>query len=182
MATLKLKHLILFAICLMLFISTNFPGGALLSLFAWMQLCLLLWRQDFTARNQIKFSILFLSLVPTYFLWGAVNSFVFIYAQSSHLIFILMYGLLSFIVCFWITLFSVFSFAYAKNNDTLLEVYSKCLSHIKSEKYVFLYVSAIVFLISISSIPVAEDYKIVLGIITAHVFLRSQEIKALISV
>ena len=177
MATLKLKHLILFTICLALFIYTELPGGALLSLLAWMQLSLLLWKQEFTAKNQIKFFILFLSLIPTYFLWGAVNSFISIYAKESHLVFILMYSLLSFVVCFWITLFSVFSYAYAKNDDTLLEVYSNCIAQIKNQKYVFLYVSMIVFLISISPIPVTEDYRIVLGIIAAHVFLQRQALQ-----
>jgi hypothetical protein len=180
MATLKLKHLILYIIAFVLCVFSEIPGGALLTLFAWMQLALLLWKKDFTFKNQIKFFILFLSLVPTYFLWGAVNSFISIYAKESHFIFILMYGLLSFAVCFWITLFSVFSYAYSKSNETLFELYSVCISKIKTHKVVFLYTTLIVFLISISSLPLTEDYRIVLGIISAHAFLKFSEIKKLI--
>ncbi len=172
MATLKFKHFILFLISFALLIYSEFPGGALLSLLAWMQLSLLLWKQKFTAKNQMKFFILFLSLIPTYFLWGAVNSFISIYAKESHFIFVLMYGLLSFVVCFWITLFSVFSYAYAKHDDTLLEVYSNCISEIKNQKFVFMYISLLVFLISIAPIPITADYRIVIGIISAHLFLQ----------
>jgi hypothetical protein len=58
-------------------------------------------------------------------LWGAVNSFVSIYTKESHLVFILMYSLLSFILCFWITLFFLFSFAFAKEQQTLLSLLSE---------------------------------------------------------
>ncbi len=178
--TLKLKHLILYIASFVLLILSEIPGGALLALFAWMQLALLLWQKEFTLKNQLKFGILFLTLIPTYFLWGAVNSFVAIYAKESHFIFIIMYGLLSFIVCFWLTLFSVFSYAYSKLDETLLELYSACIAEIKTQKVVFLYTTLIVFLISISPLPLTEDYRIVLGIIAAHLFLKFSELKKLI--
>lgn len=176
MATLKLRHLVLFIISFLLLIFSEMPGGALLSLFAWMQLSLLLWKKEFTLKNQMKFFILFLSLLPTYFLWGAVNSFISIYAKESHFIFIGMYGLLSLVLCFWITLFSVFSYAYAKESQSIIEIYSICISKIKTEKYIFLYVCALVFLISMSPLPLTEDYRIVLGIIAAHIFLKYTDI------
>lgn len=178
--TLKLKHLILYTITFILFILSEMPGGALLALFAWMQLALLLWQKEFTLKNQIKFFVLFLSLVPTYFLWGAVNSFISIYAQKSHFVFITMYGLLSFIVCFWLTIFSVFTYAYSKSDDTVFELYSNCIAQIKNQKVVFLYTALIVFLVSIAPIPITEDYRIILGIVTAHLFLKFSEIKKLI--
>ncbi len=180
MATLKLKHLILFVICFILLLFSEIPGAALLALFAWMQLSLLLWKKQFTFKNQIKFFILFLSLVPTYFLWGAVNSFITIYTKESHIIFICVYTLLSFAVCFWITLFSVFSYAFDKDADTLLEIYSNCIGQVKTQKYIIFYISLIVFLISFYPLPFAEDYRIVLGIIAAHVFLQRQVVLALL--
>jgi hypothetical protein len=145
-----------------------------------MQISLLLWKKQFSFKNQIKFSVLYLFLLPTYFLWGAVNSFISIYAKESHLVFIAMYGLLSFILCFWITLFSVFSFAYAKDDEPVLNHFGQTVGQIKKSKYVFLYVSMIVYLISIVSLPITEDYRIVLGIVVAHCFLKFENIKALI--
>ncbi len=180
MATLKLKHLILYVICFGLLIFSEIPGGALLALFSWMQLAILLWQKEFTLKNQIKYTVLFLSLVPTYFLWGAVNSFISIYAKESHFVFIIMYSLLSFGVCFWLTLFSVFVYAYSKSDDTVFELYSNCIAEIKKQKIIFLYTTLIVFLISISTLPLTEDYRIVLGIIAAHVFLKFSDLKKLI--
>ncbi len=179
MATLKLKHLILFAICFLLLVFSEIPSGSLLALFAWMQISVLLWQKQFTTKNQIKFFVLFLSLIPTFFLWGAVNSFISIYTKESHLIFILMYGLLSFIVSFLITIFSVFSYAYSQEQDTVLEVYSNCIAKIKDHKLIFFYTSLIVFGVAILPIGLSEDYRIVLGVVAAHIFLKHEQIKKL---
>ncbi len=180
MATLKLKHLVLFIISFVLSIFSELPGGALLLLFVWMQIALLLWGKKFTAKNQIKFSIIFLFLLPTFFLWGAVNSFISIYTKESHLIFIVMYGLLSFILCFWITLFSVFSFAYAQDEEPILNLFTKSVRQVKNHKYVMLYVTLIVYLTSIAPAPLAEDYRIVLGVVFAHCFLKFDRLKTTI--
>lgn len=179
MATLKLRHLILFLLSFALLVLSDIPGGAMLLLFVWLQIALLLWKKPFTLKNQIKFSILFLFLLPTFFLWGAVNSFVSIYTKESHLVFILMYSLLSFILCFWITLFSVFSFAYAQEQQTLLSLLSECIQQVKNHKTIVLYLSLIVYLVTILPIPLAEDYRIALGIVVAHGILTFDQIKSL---
>lgn len=179
MATLKLKHLILFTICFLLLVFSEIPGGSLLALFAWMQISVLLWQKEFTSKNQIKFFVLFLSLVPTFFLWGAVNSFISIYAKESHLVFTFAYGFLSFVVSFLITVFSVFSYAYSQESDTVLEVYSNCIAKIKEQKIVFLYTSLIVFCVAILPIGLSEDYRIVLGVVAAHLFLKYDHVKKL---
>lgn len=180
MATLKLRHLILFMISFILLVLSDVSGGAMLLLFVWLQIALLLWKKLFTLKNQIKTSVLFLFLLPTFFLWGAVNSFISIYIKESHFIFIIMYSLLSFILCFWITLFAVFSFAYAKEEEPVLNLFSESVKQIKSHKYVILYISLIVYLTSILPIPLAEDYRIVLGIIIGHSILKWDHLKSLI--
>jgi len=91
-----------------------------------------------------------------------------------------MYSLLSFILCFWITLFSVLSFAYAKENETVLNLFSESVKQIKNNKYVVLYISLVVYLISILPIPLAEDYRIALGIIIGHSILQWDHIKMVI--
>ena len=180
MATLKLKHLVLFIISFFSSIFSDLPGGALFLLFVWMQMALLLWGKKFTWKNQIKFAVIFLFLLPTIFLWGAVNSFISIYTKESHLVFIAMYGLLSFVLCFWITLFSVFSFAYSKEEEPILYLFIQIVSQIKSHRFVMLYVSLIVFLIAVAPLPLAEDYRIVLGIVLAHCFLKYEKLKTAI--
>lgn len=180
MATLKLRHLILFIISFILLVLSDLPGGAMLVLFVWLQVALLLWKKPFTLKNQIKTSVLFLFLLPTFFLWGAVNSFISIYIRESHFIFIAMYSLLSFILCFWITLFSVFSFAYAKENEPALNLFSESVKQIKDHKYVILYISLMVYATTILPIPIAEDYRIALGIIIGHSILQWDHLKILI--
>ncbi len=180
MATLKLRHLILFMISFVLLVLSDVPGGAMLLLFVWLQMALLLWKKLFTFKNQIKISILFLFLLPTFFLWGAVNSFISIYIKESHFIFIMMYSLLSFILCFWITLFAVFSLAFAKEEEPVLNLFSESVKQIKCHKYIILYISLIVYLTSILPIPLAEDYRIALGIIVGHSILQWDHLKSLI--
>jgi hypothetical protein len=180
MATLKLRHLILFIISFLLVVLSDLPGGAMLLLFVWMQIALILWKKPFTLKNQIKTSVLFLFLLPTFFLWGAVNSFISIYIKESHFIFMMMYSLLSFILCFWITLFSVFSFAYAKEQEPVLNLFSESVKQIKTHKNVIFYISLLVYLISILPIPIAEDYRIALGIIIGHSALKWDHLKILI--
>ena len=152
----------------------------MLLLFVWLQIALLLWKKPFTLKNQIKISFLFLFLLPTFFLWGAVNSFISIYAKESHFIFIGMYSLLSFILCFWITLFAVFSFAYAKENEPILNLFSESVKQIKNHKYLIFYISLIVYLTSILPIPLSEDYRIALGLIIGHSILQWDHLTKLI--
>lgn len=179
MATLKLKHFVLFTVCFILLYYAQVPGGALLALAAWLQLCLLLWNKAFTVKNQIKFFLLFLALLPTLFIYGAVNSFVSVYAKESHAFFILMYALLSYCLSFLITLFLVFTYAFSTEEQTLLEIFSSTIAAIKKNKLIIFYVSSIVFLTGIVPRLLTEDYKITLGIILAHGFLRQNELKHL---
>ncbi len=179
MATLKLKHFVLFIICFILLYYAQVPGGALLALIAWLQMCIPLWNKAFTIKNQIRFFLLFLTILPTLFIYGAVNSFVSVYGKESHVLFVFMYSMLSYCLSFLITLFLVFTYAFAKEDQTLLEMFSSTIASIKNNRFLIFYTSLIVFLTAIVPRILTEDYRIALGIILAHGFLRQSELKKL---
>lgn len=177
MATLKLKHLLMFLVTFGLLYLAEIPAGSLIALGCWMQLSILLWHKEFTATSQKKFFYLFLSLVPACFFWGSVNSFMEIYLQEGHWVFLSMICTISFILCFWITLIGVFGYKFETNEDNLSTLYGKCIAEIKNQKKVILQISLIVFVISLIPKILSADYKIVLGLIVAHAVMRRSALK-----
>ena len=175
MATLKLKHLLLYALCFILFIFTQMPGGALISLFLWMQIALLLWQKNYNFKNQIYYFNLFLTLIPTVFVWGSVVSFIEIYSKESHVLFILAYSIVNFAFCYLFTVFGIFNYAFCLPEEPLLLSFKKCISEIKNNKLIITYVSILVFLTTLVHNLLSADYRIILGVVLAHLFLRQED-------
>lgn len=176
MATLKLRHLLLYIFCFAVLVLTQFPGGALLALFLWMQLALLLWKKNYNLKNQIHYAIHFIFLIPGLLIWGAVNSFFESYSHQNHLLFSIAYGFLSFSFCFIYTLLTVFNYAFTQPESSITQVYRTCFQKIKTHRFIIFYVSLIIFLMTIVRYFLPVDYKIVVGIITAHLFLQQDEL------
>lgn len=175
MAILKLRHFVLYLALFVLFYITQFPTGALLSFVLWTQICILLWGKNYTTQSQIKYLVFSLSLVPSLIMLGAVTSFFQIYSTESHILFMIAYGLISFLLTFYIVLFSIFGFAYSTSEMTILEIYSTAIARIKLDKLLILYVTLIVFLISVLKNFLEIDYRISFGLIVAHLFLRQDQ-------
>lgn len=181
MATLKLKHLALYFLTFLLLYFSQIPGGALLSIAAWFQMAILLWRLQYTVRNQFRIFIYFLTLIPLFLFLGSSSSFILIYLKEGSILFFMMAMLLTGILCFFTALFTVFSFKYFNAAKSIQDIYSQSISGIKNQKQI-LFISTLVLLILILlPIPMRQDFKISLSIILVHLYLHRKPIRLLIS-
>jgi hypothetical protein len=178
MATIKIKHYVLFFLLFGIFRLTDFPGGALVAFILWMQLCILLWRKEYSFLNQ-KVNLAFaLSLVPALLVWGAINSFFFSYSAQSHWLFSLFYGLISFALCSYLVLFSIFGFAQsgslpkASTTSAVLSIYATGVAQLRKYQSLFLWLTTLVYLLSLVPWILPVDYKITLALVVGHLALR----------
>lgn len=180
MATLKLRHLLLYFLTFLLLYFSQIPGAALLSIAAWMQVCILLWKLQYSARNQGRVFIYFLTLIPLFLFLGSSSSFILIYLKEGSLLFLIFSFVITFILCFFTALLTVFIFRDFDRAKTIGEIYTIAFQSIKNKKRK-LTASAFVLLITIlAPIPIRQDFKIVLSIILLHLFLHRKQVQHLI--
>ncbi len=181
MATLKLKHLLLYFFTFLLLYFSEVPGGALLGLAAWLQICVLLWGLEYNAKNQITMFLYFLTLIPFFFFLGTSSDFTRIYLKEGSLIFFFIVTIMTLIMCFITVLFTVLSFTQNISNFNVTQIYIATLKSISLQKKKLAGASFCLFLLIILPIPLRQDFKIVLSIILIHLYLKRKQVQGLIS-
>ena len=125
MATLKFRHLILYFICFTLLYFSDFPGGALISIASWLQVCVLLWGFTYNLRTQAKVFIYFLTLIPIYFLLGSSSAFSQIYIKENSHLYFLLSCVLTYSLSLLAIIFSVLSFKLSSIENGITDLYAK---------------------------------------------------------
>lgn len=178
MATFKLKHLILYFITFAFLYFSQIPGGALLSIAAWMQVCVLLYGIPFTVNNQIRMLIYFLTLLPLFLFLGSTSSFILIYLKEGSILFLMFAASLTFIICFFVSLLLIFSFEAFKTTTTVSQIYTTIFQQIKNRKAHLALSSLILMILILLPLPIRQDFKISLSLILIHLYLRRQQVRA----
>jgi hypothetical protein len=181
MATLKLKHLLLYFVTFLFLYFSEIPGGALLSLAAWLQVCVLLWRMDYNAKNQVTMLLYFLTLMPLFFFLGSSSDFTKIYLKEGSLIFFFFVTIMTLIICFMTVLFSVFCFKQNISNYNVAQIYTSTIKSISSQKKELAKTSFCLFVLILLPIPIRQDFKIALALIFIHLYLKRKQVQDLIS-
>lgn len=181
MATLKLKHLLLYFVTFLFLYFSGIPGGALLSVAAWLQVCVLLWRMDYNAKNQVTMLLYFLTLMPLFFFLGSSSDFAKIYLKEGSLIFFLFVIIMTLIICFLTTLFAIFSFKQNISNYNVAQIYTAAMKSIQTQKKELALTSFCLLVLILLPIPIRQDFKISLAIILIHLYLKRKQIQDLIS-
>jgi hypothetical protein len=181
MATLKLKHLVLYFITFLLLYFSNIPGGALLSLAAWMQICILLWRLDYNIKNQVTLLIYFLTLMPLFFFLGSSSDFAKIYLREGSILFFFFVTIMTLLISFMTVLFSIFCFKQNISNFNVSQIYTSTIKSILSQKKELAIASFCLFFLIILPVPLRQDFKISLAIILIHLYLKRKQVQQLFS-
>ena len=181
MATLKLKHLILYFITFLLLYFSEIPGGALLSLAAWMQMCILLWRMEYNVKNQVTMLIYFLTLVPLFFILGSSSDFTKIYLREGSILFSFFVFVMTLILSFITVLFAVYAFKQNISNFNVTQIYTAAIKSIQNQKKELALASFCLFLLIILPVPMRQDFKIALSIILIHLYLKRKHVPATFS-
>lgn len=181
MATLKLRHLILYILAFVFLYFSQMPGAALLAIAAWMQICILLWKLQYNVRNQMRMFFYFLTLIPLFLFIGASSELIHMYLKESSILFFLFSAVLTFILCFFVVLLTVFVFRDFDRTQKITDIYVSAFNSIKNKKRKLAASATILMLISLLRIPLAQDFKIVLAIILIHLFLHRKQVQLLIS-
>jgi hypothetical protein len=177
MATLKLKHLILYFITFLLLYFSDLPGGALLSLAAWLQMCILLWRLDYNIKNQVNMLVYFLTLVPLFFFLGSTSDFTKIYLREGSMLFFFFISFMTLIICFLTVLFGIFCFKQNISNFNVSQIYTSAIKSIQHQKKELALTSICLFVLILIPIPMKQDFKISLSIILIHLYLKRKQIR-----
>lgn len=180
MATLKLKHLLLYLLAFLFLYFSQMPGGALLAIAAWMQIGILLWKLQYTTRNQGRMLIYFLTLIPLFLFLGSISSFVTIYLKETSFLFLLFATILTWIICFFVALLTIFVFQDFDRTQKIADIYGLAFSNIKNIKQKLTVSALALMLITLLPIPIQQDFKIVLAIILIHLFLHRKQVRPLI--
>lgn len=181
MATLKLKHLILYFITFLLLYFSGLPGGALLSIAAWMQMCILLWKLDYNVKNQVTLLIYFLTLMPLFFFLGSSSDFTKIYLKEGSILFFFFVTIMTLMISFMTVLFSIFCFKQNISNFNVSQIYTSAIKSIPLQKKELAITSFCLFVLIILPIPIRQDFKISLAIILIHLYLKRKQIQSLFS-
>lgn len=177
MATLKLKHLLLYFVTYLFLYFSEIPGGALLSLAAWMQVCVLLWRLDYNVKNQVTMLLYFLTLMPLFFFLGSSSDFTKIYLKEGSIVFFLFVTLMTLIISFMTVLFSIFCFKKNISNFNVAQIYTATIKNIPHHKKELALTSFCLFLLILLPIPMRQDFKIILAIILIHLYLKRKQLQ-----
>lgn len=182
MATLKLKHLILYLITYFLLYFSNMPGGALLSIAAWMQVCILLWGLDYNLKNQVNIFLYFITLMPLLFFLGSCSDFTKIYAREGSIILLFVVSIMTALISTLTALFTVLSFSQNISNFNVSQIYTVVIKNfLKNKKELFM-MSSFLFAFILFPLPMRQDFKITLSIILIHLFLKRKLVLNLFSV
>lgn len=181
MATLKLKHLVLYFMTFILLYYADIPGGALLSIAAWLQLCVLLWKKDYTSKNQLLVFMYFLTLIPLLIFLGSSGSFISIYMKNGSILFMLMASALTFALC-WLTVVScVLGVNYFNEKNTIMTIYQKAFLDVKKNLRLVLGASFFLLILIILPLWLRQDFKISLAVILIHLYLNRNQLQSLTS-
>ncbi|MBC7457590.1 MAG: hypothetical protein H7235_04885, partial [Bdellovibrionaceae bacterium] len=134
MATLKLKHLLIYLVTFILLYFSDLPGGALLSIAAWLQICILLWRMDYNVKNQMTMLLYFLTLIPLFFFLGSSSDFNMNYLKEGSIIFFFLVTMMTLIISFMTVLFSIFCFKQNISNFNVTQIYTATIKSIQYQK------------------------------------------------
>lgn len=156
------------------------PGGALLCIAAWMQVCILLWKMDYNVKNQVTMLLYFLTLMPLFFFLGSSSDFTKIYLKEGSLIFFLFVTIMTLIISFMTTLFSIFCFKQNISNFNVTQIYSATIKSIQTQKKELALTSFCLFLMIILPVPMRQDFKIALAIILIHLYLKRKQVQDLV--
>ncbi len=181
MATFKLKHLILYFVAFIFLYFSQIQGGALLSIAAWFQVAILLWGIQYTTKNQIRVFIYFLTLVPLFLFLGSGSSFMLIYLKEGSIYFFVTAVTLTWILCYFTALFTIFSFSYFNSAKKLQDVYNQSFWNINTQKLRLFITSFVLLILIIIPLPLRQDFKISLAIILIHLYLHRKQIRLLFS-
>jgi hypothetical protein len=181
MATLKLKHLLLYFVTFLFLYFSNIPGGALLSLAAWLQVCILLWKMDYNVKNQVTMLLYFLTLMPLYFFLGSSSDFTKIYLKEGSIIFFFFVTMMTLMISFMTVLFSIFCFKQNISNFNVAQIYTATIKSIQTQKKELALTSFCLFILIILPVPMRQDFKIALAIILIHLYLKRKQVQNLIS-
>ncbi len=177
MATLKLKHLLLYFVTYLFLYFSDIPGGALLSLAAWMQVCILLWRLDYNVKNQVTMLVYFLTLMPLFFFLGSSSDFTKIYLKEGSIAFFLFVTFMTLIISFMTVLFSIFCFKQNISNFNVAQIYTATIKNIPFHKKELALTSFCLFLLILLPVPMRQDFKIILVIILIHLYLKRKQLQ-----
>jgi hypothetical protein len=181
MATLKLKHLILYFFMFALLYYADVPGGALISIAAWFQICILLWKKDYTSKNQTLVFIYFLTLIPLFVFLGSSSSFISIYFNEGAWLFMLMSLSITFILTVLTILTAVFSTSHFNSDSNIVNIYKSIFLDFKIKQRQIMACSLFLLFTILIPLQFRQDYKISLAIILIHLYLNQKQIRDLVS-
>lgn len=179
-ASLKRKHLILYFIMFALLIYSDIPGGALISLAAWFQMTLLIWKKEYTGKNQILTFIYFLTLIPLFIFLGSSSTFAVIYLKDYFFMQALLSLILTFILSTLVIITSVFSADYFLPESNIMAVYKNSFNKFKLNFKLSVILSLIMTLLITIPFSMRQDYKISLVVILIHLYLNQKQLRDLI--
>ena len=174
----KLKHLLLYTVTFLLLYFSDLPGGALLSLAAWLQMCILLWKLDYNVKNQVTMLVYFLTLIPLFFFLGSTSDFAMIYLREGSIRFFFFISLMTFIICFLTVLFGIFCFKQNISNYKVTQIYTSTIKSIQHQKKELALTSFCLFILILLPISMKQDFKISLSIILIHLYLKRKQIQS----
>ena len=177
---LKLRHFALFIVACSLLSWSQIAAGPLLGMAAWLQIALLLFGHKLTAKLQVSALLLFLFSVPTLFFWGAVHSFVRIYAAELQVVFLAMAATASFGLSFLLNLQISFPLLYLNQDTGLIHALQESFHQIRSQRGLYLRSTALLFLCSLFSF-ISADWSLVLSTTVTHLYLNRHRLKTVIA-
>ena len=167
----KIRHLLLFVIACAFLLVADLPGGSLLALFVWLQIALLLIRQEFNKSSQIWAVKTFLVSLPLLLFWGSTHTFLFIYFKESNWLYFLIAFVLDVFLAVLATFYYIFIFLDSpKGEYRLSQTLDLAWHSLKAKKSLFFKYFGLLFLFSYCPILTAE-WKLVFAIMATHLYL-----------
>lgn len=155
------------------------PGGALLAIGAWFQLAILLWKIDFTFKNQLTIFLYFLTIIPLYLILGTLATFLKIYLNQMDVIKFLLLLLIQLFFIFLNTQLSVLNFKQMQISFNLNAVFKNSFKNINAHLKTHLLVIIATFIFYFLPVLPKIDFKISLIIILTHLYIQRQHLKNL---
>ncbi len=179
MATLKWRHLVLYFICFVLLYFSQISGAALIAIFAWFQVCLLLWKINFNLKTQLFTLGYSLFMLPIFVFTSAAFEFFRIYwfNRQGNVMISLLFFILLFLLTYFLIQLAIFNFSIY-NEKNKLDVYigitfTELFRNIKTK--VFL---SLTFIALVSSLYFLNglDFKIVISLVSIHLWLQRRSL------
>lgn len=159
----------------------DIPGGALLSIAAWLQCCILLWKKEYTGKNQMLVFMYFLTLIPLLVFLGSSGSFISIYMKNGSFLFMFMAAVLTFVLCLLTVVSGVLSANYFNTNATIMTIYQNAFLDIKKNRLLVMGASFFLLVLIILPLSMRQDFKISFALILIHLYLNRKQLPGLTS-